>query len=132
MPTLPRPLALAVALLSLTAASVACTSGGAERPSTSASRANPGQAAQASEVATDRVEIRDFLFAPEGVSVAVGTTVTWTNRDSFAHSVVADDRSYRSDDLGQEGVYTHTFDTAGTFSYYCGIHNYMTGRVVVR
>ena len=125
MRTTPRLAAVArlvAPLLILMTAAAACTSGGEE----------PRQQPSAAEQATDKVEIRDFLFAPEAVTVPVGATVTWTNRDEFAHNVVADDRSWRSDDLGKDIPFTHTFDTAGTFSYYCGIHNYMTGRVVVR
>jgi plastocyanin len=82
-------------------------------------------------VETDMVSIKDFMFDPGGVTVAKGTTVTWTNGDDFAHSVVADDDSFMSEDLDQGATFSQTFDKAGEFSYICGIHNSMTGTVTV-
>lgn len=77
------------------------------------------------------VAISDFAFVADPVTVAPGSTITWTNNDNFAHSVVATDGSFISDSLGNGEAFTSTFDTAGTFSYVCGIHASMTGTVVV-
>jgi plastocyanin len=79
----------------------------------------------------EAVTIKSFAFNPPEVDVQVGQTVTWTNQDGFAHSVVADDGSFKSDDLDQNVTFSHTFDTAGTFTYACGIHPSMKAKVVV-
>jgi len=81
--------------------------------------------------ATTPVEIKDFAFSPETVTVKVGSAITWTNGDGFAHSVKSADGSFVSQDLQQGQTYEPTLCTAGTFAYLCGIHNSMTGTVVV-
>ena len=85
----------------------------------------------AAPAATDKVDIRGSAFIPDAVSVKVGAQVTWTNSDTAVHSVVADDDSFESDDLGKGDTFERTFDKAGTFAYKCGIHSFMTGSVVV-
>ena len=77
------------------------------------------------------VEIVDFTFSPEQITVPVGTTVTWRNADEAIHSVADRALGIESEDLAQGGSFEHTYDEAGTFPYVCGIHNYMEGTVVV-
>jgi plastocyanin len=77
------------------------------------------------------VTIADFAFSPKDEQVAAGTTVTWTNNDSFAHSVVADDGSFDSKPLDGGASFSFTFDKAGSYSYICGIHNSMKGTITV-
>jgi plastocyanin len=77
------------------------------------------------------VSIKNFAFAAKSITVAKGTTVTWTNNDGVKHSVVADDKSFRSDGLAQGATFQFTFNTPGTFTYICGIHPYMKGTIVV-
>lgn len=77
------------------------------------------------------VQIADFAFAPQSLSINTGSTVTWINADSATHSVVANDVSFISDNLGQGVRFEHTFGNAGTFSYVCGIHARMTGTITV-
>lgn len=87
-------------------------------------------AAQAGGTGT-AVSIANFTFQPAMLTVPVGTTVTWTNNDSTGHTVVADDGSFRSDTIAPGATFSHTFTTAGTFSYFCSLHTSMTGTVVV-
>ena len=77
------------------------------------------------------VEIVDFSFSPGTIEVTVGTTVTWTNNDSAPHTVTADDGAFDSGEIAQGGTFSFTFDTAGTYTYFCEIHPDMTGSVVV-
>jgi plastocyanin len=82
--------------------------------------------------ATDNgVHIADFAFGPPTLSINPGSTVTWTNDDSFAHSIVANDVSFHSDDIGQSETFEHVFDTPGEFTYVCGIHPQMSGTITV-
>ncbi len=77
------------------------------------------------------VEVKDFAFHPAHVTVHVGDTVTWTNHDQFSHSVVDKAGTFRSDPITPGHTFQHTFDAAGTYTYFCGIHPSMTATVVV-
>jgi 3',5'-cyclic-AMP phosphodiesterase len=81
--------------------------------------------------AAREIAIDNFSFSPVTVSVPVGTTVRWTNRDDVPHTVVCDDRTFKSPVLDTEGVFSRQFATAGTFKYFCSLHPRMTGTVVV-
>ena len=82
-------------------------------------------------VAGDQVSIDNFAFAPATLTVKVGGTVTWTNRDEEPHTVAANDGSFHSPGMGTGATFSHTFPTAGTFDYVCSIHPMMHGTVVV-
>ena len=60
-----------------------------------------------------------------------GTTVTWTNEDDMPHTVVSLN-NFRSKVLDTDETFSFTFDTAGTYPYFCSIHPKMTGKVLVR
>ncbi|MEJ7722345.1 MAG: cupredoxin domain-containing protein [Ilumatobacteraceae bacterium] len=77
------------------------------------------------------ISIVDFNFDPAEMEVPVGTTVRWTNNDSFDHTVKADDGTFESETLGGGDTFEFTFETAGTFSYICGIHPSMQGTITV-
>ena len=83
----------------------------------------------ASEVA---VKIDNFSFSPATITVPAGTTIRWTNRDDIPHTVVADDKVFKSKVLDTDEQFTYTFTKAGTYSYFCSIHPKMTGKVVVQ
>lgn len=96
-----------------------------------ASAATPA-APTAAPVATSAVTIDNFAFSPKAVTVKVGTTVTWSNRDEEPHTVTAEDGSFKSGTLaGNSNTFSHTFSAPGTFTYHCSIHPYMTGTVEV-
>jgi plastocyanin len=80
------------------------------------------------------VKIDNFSFGPATLSVAMGTTVTWTNRDDIPHTVVSSDdpKAFKSKVLDTDEKFSYTFATAGTFSYFCSVHPKMTGTVVVK
>lgn len=87
------------------------------------------------QVATDQVAIRNFAFNPETIRVTAGTTVTWTNDDSVQHSVESTTGAFSTSPLLLSGSthasFSHTFTQPGTYPYICGVHNYMTGTVIV-
>ncbi len=81
---------------------------------------------------TVQVTIQNFAFSPKTLTVAPGTTVMWTNKDSAPHTVTSDSGStLASGDLSQGKSYTHTFTKAGTYMYHCAIHPYMKATVIV-
>jgi plastocyanin len=88
-----------------------------------------GEDAGAADVAVD---IEDFAYEPDPVTVAVGGTVTWTNRDRASHTATGLDRDVLdSGSLGQGESFDQRFDEAGTFAYRCAFHPTMKGTVVV-
>ncbi len=71
-------------------------------------------------------------FKLESFTVPVGTTVTWTNKDSAPHTVTAENSSFMSPTLNQGSTFTFTFTKAGTYGYFCALHAGMTGTVTVQ
>ncbi len=81
--------------------------------------------------ATRDVGIDNFSFSPASISVPAGTTVRWINRDDVPHTVVADDRTFKSAVLDTDGQFSRQFTQPGTCKYFCSIHPRMTGTVVI-
>lgn len=77
------------------------------------------------------VAIQNFAFSPATVSVKVGSTVTWTNKDSEAHNVTTPSGPLHSPTMQPGAVFSYTFTAAGTFHYLCTIHPFMTATVTV-
>ncbi|HUO20820.1 MAG TPA: cupredoxin family copper-binding protein [Steroidobacteraceae bacterium] len=97
-------------------------------PHAPAQTAAPAHTAAAAGV----VFAHDFMFAPLTVTVAAGTTVTWTNRDAEPHTVVSDTGLFRSGALDTNESFSFRFDAPGTYHYACSIHPRMVGTIVVR
>jgi plastocyanin len=91
-------------------------------------------AAQVAATAPNAVAIDNFAFAPQTVTVAAGTAVTWTNHDDEPHTVVSDDNPslFKSGGLDTDDTFSFTFAKPGTYKYHCSIHPRMTGTVVVK
>jgi plastocyanin len=77
------------------------------------------------------VKIDNFSFAPATLTVKAGTQITWTNGDDIPHTVVSDDKSFKSKVLDTDEKFTFTASQPGTYSYFCSIHPKMTGKLVV-
>jgi plastocyanin len=77
------------------------------------------------------VTIDNYAFSPASITVSVGTTVTWVNNDTTAHTVTADDGSFDSGNLAPGESFTYTFTSAGSFVYHCNYHPNMEGTVAV-
>ncbi len=75
------------------------------------------------------VNIKGFQFDPETVEIKKGDKVIWKNEDSAIHTVTFD--TFDSGSMKQGDTFEHAFDTAGSFSYYCGNHPSMKGTVKV-
>jgi plastocyanin len=86
----------------------------------------------------------DKAFSPDEIKVKVGDTVTWTNDDSQIHTVVSgtgpSDPNVGKDFDSSPGLktlispkqtFSHKFDTAGDFPYFCQLHPTMVGKVDV-
>jgi plastocyanin len=82
--------------------------------------------------ANAEVKIDNFSFGPQTVTVPVGATVTWTNRDDIPHTVVSTDGVFKSKVRDTDETFSYTFTKAGTYPYFCSVHPKMTGKVVVQ
>lgn len=78
------------------------------------------------------ISIDNFDFSPMTVTVAAGTTVTWTNADDIPHTVRAVDGAFHSKPMDSADSYSFTFTRPGVYSYFCSIHPKMVGKVIVR
>jgi plastocyanin len=78
------------------------------------------------------VTIRDFTYFPEDLSVNLGAEVTWLNEDGVIHDATDRDGAWETELLGEGESGTITLDEPGSFEYYCTVHPYMEGRLIVR
>jgi amicyanin len=82
--------------------------------------------------ATDaEVDIDQFTFLPQRITVKAGTTVTWINEDDVPHTVASSSKVFKSKALDTADKFSFTFTTPGTYDYFCSLHPHMTGAVVV-
>ena len=89
--------------------------------------------ATTAEAPPGTVVIVDFRFSPRDLSVARGEAVTWRNDDPYDHWVLATDPDVLdSGEMSEAQTYSKTFSQAGTYEYYCNIHNYMKATITVR
>ena len=77
-------------------------------------------------------------FKHQNLSISVGDTVTWTNQDNAPHTVshglspdVESSPEFQSGNFSKDGTFSHTFDAAGTFAYFCEVHPSMVGSITV-
>lgn len=77
------------------------------------------------------VNIASFKFDPGTITVAKGTIVTFVNSDAAPHTATADDGSFDTGSISQGGSAKITFNTAGTFTYFCIFHPAMTASITV-
>jgi plastocyanin len=88
--------------------------------------------AQEKLASTAEVKIDNFSFGPAAITVPVGTTVTWINRDDIPHTVVSTEKVFKSKVLDTDEKFSYTFTKPGEYPYFCSIHPKMTGKVVVQ
>lgn len=139
--------------LALTAIGVAGCGGsdsGTSSPATSESDATTGESeaeATASEPGDDsggnaaapsgdavrsaEVEIEDFSYRPDPVTIEEGGKVIWKNRDSAPHTATAADGSFDTGTIEEDKIKSETFKEPGTYAYVCSIHPQMHGTVEV-
>jgi plastocyanin len=80
------------------------------------------------------IKIDNFSFGPMELTVPVGTTVTWINRDDIPHTVVSTDdpKTFKSKVLDTDEKFSFTFSKPGTYPYFCSVHPKMTAKVIVQ
>jgi plastocyanin len=78
------------------------------------------------------VSIDNFTFTPQTLTVKAGTTVIWANKDDIPHGIAWIKNAFtKSKALDTDDTYALTFNTPGTYAYFCYLHPHMTGTLVV-
>jgi len=91
-----------------------------------------GDAAVQAGVQAAAIQIDNFHYTPPSLVVAPGTTVTWTNADDSPHTVREKDGKFKSAALDTDDTFSQTFAAPGEYEYFCSIHPYMTGKIIVK
>jgi plastocyanin len=81
---------------------------------------------------TSSVTIKNMAFSPTLITTSIGQTITFTNNDSVPHTATATDKSFDSGSIAPGATFNKTFNSAGSFSYYCSFHPTMKGKVIVK
>ena len=91
-----------------------------------------GDTAVQAGVQAAAIQIDNFHYTPPSLVVAPGTTVTWTNADDSPHTVREKDGKFKSAALDTDDTFSQTFAAPGEYEYFCSIHPYMTGMIIVK
>ena len=80
-----------------------------------------------------KIEIKDFAFNPQMLTVKSGDKITWINRDEEPHTIVSVEKQFKkSTALDTDQEFTITAGAPGTYTYFCSVHPKMTGTIVVQ
>lgn len=77
------------------------------------------------------VTIVNSSFSPATIAVPMDTAVVWTNQDGFAHTTTSEQGVWDSGALGTGQSFSFSFTSPGAFPYFCAIHTFMRGTVIV-
>jgi plastocyanin len=92
---------------------------------------SPRATSQAASPASTQVQVDNFAFAPQTLTVSANSTVTWVNKDDVPHVIASDQGTFKSKALDTDDKYSYTFTKPGTYTYFCSIHPKMTGTIIV-
>jgi len=81
----------------------------------------------------NKIEIKDFAFNPQNITVKSGEKITWINRDEEPHTIVSVEKQFKkSSALDTDQEFTVVAGSPGTYSYFCSVHPKMTGTIIVK
>jgi plastocyanin len=98
--------------------------------STNPGGSNPGGGT--ASPGANEVWMQNTAFNPAMKTIAVGTTITWTNKDAASHDVTSATGLFASPTMGQNATFSFTFTAAGTYNYRCTFHPGMNGTITVQ
>ena len=86
----------------------------------------------ANGIGQNKIEIKDFAFNPQTITVKSGEKITWINRDEEPHTVVSVGKKFqRSSGLDTDQEFSIIAGAPGTYEYFCSVHPKMTGTIVI-
>ena len=80
---------------------------------------------------THTVVMEDMEFSPAALTVKVGESIEWVNKDAMPHNVFSKDGGFESDDLPEGKSFKFTAEKKGAFPYLCTLHRSMKGTLTV-
>lgn len=125
----PALIALSLALPACGSSDDSSTETEAATDTTTESNSAPAPSGEAQR--SEKVEIVEFTYGPDPVTVQAGGKVIWLNEDTAPHTATADDGSFDTGTLERGKLKSETFKQAGTYPYFCEIHPTMHGTVEV-
>ncbi len=78
-----------------------------------------------------KIDITNYMFTANKLTVRPGTKVTWVNHDEVPHTIAEKENRFRSPALDTDEIYSYTFTTPGTYEYFCTLHSKMVATIVV-
>jgi plastocyanin len=122
---------ITISILILATASCTTQPAQTQNQSPTNSASTPGSINPEQSTRAD-VAIQGFAFSPKEITIKKGTTITWTNLDSAAHTITSNvEGGPKSTALQQGDTYQFTFENVGNYDYHCSIHPSMTGTIIV-
>ncbi|MCU1393051.1 MAG: hypothetical protein JWM34_1479 [Ilumatobacteraceae bacterium] len=115
---------------SSTAGTTAASTAGTTATSASTAATPAAGSAAPPAAGANAVAIKDFKFDAANLTVAKGTTITWTNNDNQAHTATSSG-NFDTGSIAAGATGTATFNTDGTFAYICSFHPFMKGTITV-
>ena len=125
-----RKILIATGLAASLLAAAACSSN--TTASTTTSPSSPATTTTSASIVLNASLLTSTAFAPNPVIVKQGTSVTWTNNDSIAHTSSSNTGLWSSGTIAPGASFAFTFNQTGTFPYHCTIHPGMVGTVTVQ
>ena len=89
------------------------------------------QGSKAHSSATTNVAMRDIKFKPHRITISKGDTVQWENEDEAKHDAIGEDGTFDTPIISKGETSSHTFSKAGSYPYFCSIHQGMDGKITV-
>ena len=86
----------------------------------------------------NEIWMQNISFMPDAKTISTGTTITWINKDASSHTVTSGAPGsptglFDSGSIGQDEQFSYTFNSAGTFNFYCSFHpDQMQGTITVQ
>ena len=88
--------------------------------------------ATAAKESTKKIAIENIQFNPTDVTIKLGETLEWENKDIVPHTVTADDGSFDSKTIDPGKTWSYKPKKKGTFSYKCNFHPNMLAKFSVK
>jgi plastocyanin len=123
---------MSVRLILALVASVSVVACGSSTTAPSSTNNTTGNTGTSVSIVNGASTLTTTAYAPNPVTVPVGTTIRWMNNDNVAHTSTANDSSWDSGSIPPGGSFNRTFMSAGSFGYKCTIHPNMVGTVTVQ
>jgi plastocyanin len=129
----------AVSLLAVLAAFSGCASSGQAASTSAAGQTTAAATTAAGPIVTletnpaskNEILIESNSFKPDNITIKAGDTITWTNKDSYNHTVTGNNAEFDSGNIASGAKFSFTFSKEGSYKYHCSIHTSMTGTITV-